>query len=151
MSMSLTSSLVRAPVSPSTHSVYSGVKVKCIAVAKTTQDLPIQVRSKEVKKDLSQKSFTTISRRALATQLAIASLVATTTILPEPAEAQILNPEIKRKIFEKLKWLKEKVGLSKRDTENEEKTSSPAAAAEKEKPLPRLPPSPLPIQTAEAL
>lgn len=43
MSMSLTSSLVRVPVSPSSHSVYSGVKVKCIAMAKTTQDLPIQV------------------------------------------------------------------------------------------------------------
>lgn len=104
-------------------------------------------------KEQPLKTFTTVSRRAIATQLAIASLAATTDILPEPAEARGLNPEIKRKIFEELKMLREKVGLSKRGNENEEKTSSPAAV-EKEKPLPQLPQlplSPLPVQTAEAL
>lgn len=108
------------------------------------------MRGKEGQKEQSLKTFTTVSRRAIATQLAIASLAATTNILPEPAEARVFNPEIKRKIFEKLKMLREKVGLSKRDTENEEKTSSPAAV-EKEKPLPQLPLSPLPVQTAQAL
>lgn len=107
------------------------------------------MRGKEGQKEQSQKTFSAVSRRALATQLAIASLAATTTILPEPAEARISNPEIKRKFFEKMKLLREKLGLSKRDTENEDKTSSPAAV-EKEKPLAQFPLSPLPVQTAEA-
>ncbi|KAL8157552.1 uncharacterized protein LOC141674391 [Apium graveolens] len=146
MSLSLTWSLVRVPVSPVSSSVYSGVQVKCIATAKTAQDPPLQVRGKEGQKEQPLKALTTVSRRAIVTQLAIASLAATTNILPEPAEAQGLDPDIKSKIFEKLKMLREKFGLAKRGNENEEKTSSPAAV-EKEKPLPRLPLSPLPVQT----
>ncbi|KAK1387003.1 hypothetical protein POM88_015181 [Heracleum sosnowskyi] len=145
MSLSLTCSLVRVNVSPVSSSAYSGVQVKCVAMAKTPHDLPIQVRGKG-QKEQSLETFSTVSRRAIATQLAIASLAATINVLPEPAEARVLNPEIKRKIFEKLKMLREKVGLSKHDTENEEKTSSPAV--EKEKPLPQLPLSPLPVQTS---
>lgn len=108
------------------------------------------MRGKTGQKVQPLKTFTTVSRRAIATQLAIASLAATTTILPQPAEARGLDPEIKRKIFEKLKVLREKIGLLKSGNENEEKTYSPAAV-EKEKPLPQLPLSPLPVQTAEAL
>lgn len=149
-SLTFSMKLAMVPVSPVTPSIYSDVKVRSIAMAKTAEDLPIQVRGIEGQKELSRKTFTTVSRRALATRLAIASLATAITILPEPADARILNPEIKRKIFEKLKMLREKVGLSKQDTKNEEKTSSPAAV-EKENPLPQLPLSPLPVQTAEAL
>lgn len=102
------------------------------------------MRGKEIQKEQASKSLASVSRRNMAMQLAIASLAAITTISPVPAEARVVKPEIKRKIFEKLKMLREKAGLSNPNTENEEKTSPPMEE-EKEKAL--TPPSISPFST----
>lgn len=109
------------------------------------------MRGKEEEKHQALKTSTVLSRRDMASHLAVASLVEVTLFLPEPAEARIVKPEIKRKIFEKLKMLREKAGLSEPKSENEEKTApTPPSEKEKKVPLPRLPISPFPVQKRPA-
>ncbi|KAL8112246.1 uncharacterized protein LOC141668921 [Apium graveolens] len=136
--------LARVAASPVIASTYSDGKVQSIVIAKRAADLPIQVRSKEIQKEQALKSLTPVSRRNMAMQLAISSLATITIISPVPAEARVIKPEIKRKIFEKLKMLREKAGLSNPNTETEEKTSPPMEE-EKEKAL--TPPSVSPFST----
>ncbi|WOG88996.1 hypothetical protein DCAR_0208231 [Daucus carota subsp. sativus] len=123
--------LARFPVSPITASIYSDVKVQSMAVPKRAEDLSIQVGAKEIKQEWASKTLTSVSRRNVGMQLAIASLAAIATNLPDSAEARVIKPEIKRKIFEKLKMLREKANLMNPNTENEEKTYPPAEEDEK--------------------
>lgn len=128
MSLSSSLKLVVAPSSPVTGSI--GVKVTTVAMLKRAHHLP-QVRGKEEQKLQALKTLIVLSRRDMASHLAVASLVEATLFLPEPAEARIVKPEIKRKIFEKLKMLREKAGLSEPKTENEK--TAPTLPSEKEK------------------
>lgn len=150
MLLSSSLKLVVSPSSPVTGSIGPDVKVKTVAMVKRAHDLP-QVRGKKEQKHQALKTLTVLSRRDMASHLAVASLVEAALFLPEPAQARIVKPEIKRKIFEKLKMLREKAGLSEPKTENEEKTApTPPSEKEKKVPLPRLPISPLPVQKRPA-
>lgn len=108
-----------------------------------------QGRGKEIQQEQAPKFMTSVSQRNMAMQLAIASLAATITISPVPAEARVIKPEIKRKIFEKLKMLREKAGLSNPNT-NEEKTSPPVEE-EKEKALTPPPISPFSTPASDSV
>ncbi|KAK1374641.1 hypothetical protein POM88_030834 [Heracleum sosnowskyi] len=140
----------RVPVSPVTAPIYNNVKVQSTVVTKRAEDLPIQLKGKEMQKEQASKSLTSVSRRNMAMQLAIASLAVITTISPDPAEARVVKPEVKRKIFEKLKMLREKAGLSNPITENEEKTSPPVEE-EKQKALTPPPISPFSIPASDSV
>ncbi|OVA14540.1 hypothetical protein BVC80_1039g20 [Macleaya cordata] len=91
---------------------------------------PFQVRSeKSIEQQPQCPKSLTVSRRDAI--LSAVSLAAITLFSTDSAEARILNPEIKRKIFEKLKLLREKAGLPKPKSEDkksaEEKQKSPPA------------------------
>ncbi|KAK1437667.1 hypothetical protein QVD17_03463 [Tagetes erecta] len=89
---------------------------------KPSTHLPLQVRVKEVEKlETSEKKSLSISRRDLALFLTAASFSLSS---PKPAEARISKTEMKKMILEKLKILREKVGLSKPETEENEKIAS---------------------------
>ncbi|KVH96249.1 protein PELPK1-like [Cynara cardunculus var. scolymus] len=125
--------------------------------------IPLQVRVKELQKlESSEKTSVNVSRRDLALCLTAASIGAATLSLPQPAEARVSRIEIKKMILEKFKMLREKVGLSKPETEETEKQPSqeteetenqkpaPPPKAEQEIPappvpsLPKLPEIPVP-------
>lgn len=117
--------------------------------------LPRQVRVKELQKlESPEKTSMNVSRRDLALFLTAASFGAATLSSPEPAEAGVSRTEIKKMILEKFKMLREKVGLSKPETEETEKQPSqetketenqkqkkpaPPPKAEKEIPAPPVP------------
>ncbi|XP_076919522.1 uncharacterized protein LOC143580364 [Bidens hawaiensis] len=95
--------------------------------------LPLQVRIKEHQKlATSEKKSTNISRRNLALFLTTASFSAVTLSQPKPAAAGISKAEMKKIILEKLKFLREKIGLSKEETEENEKIASPSPPIDKE-------------------
>lgn len=90
------------------------------------------------------ETLTTVSRRDMALCLTAATTLAGANLFkPEPAEARVKKPEIRKKIMEKLEWLREKAGLSKQKADNGENTTPPPAPLVKEKekllPLPPLP------------
>ncbi|XP_076947691.1 uncharacterized protein LOC143619697 isoform X2 [Bidens hawaiensis] len=101
--------------------------------------LPLQVRIKEHQKlETSETKSTNISRRNLALFLTAASFSAVSLSQPKPAAAGISKAEMKKIILEKLKFLREKIGLSKQETEENEKIASPSATS-----APPVPPEPV--------
>ncbi|XP_076898091.1 uncharacterized protein LOC143551577 [Bidens hawaiensis] len=101
--------------------------------------LPLQVRLKEHQKlESSETKSTNISRRNLALFLTAASFSAVTLSQPKPAAAGISKAEMKKIMLEKLKFLREKMGLSKEETEENEKIASPSATS-----APTVPPEPV--------
>lgn len=106
----------------------------------------LQVGGKQEQKHQAPTTLSILSRRGMASHLAVASLIGATAFLPEPAEARMSNSEIKKKIFEKLRMLREKAGLSEPKTDKEKTTPPLPSEKEKEAPLPQLPISPLPVQ-----
>ncbi|CAN6550137.1 unnamed protein product [Malus baccata var. baccata] len=77
--------------------------------------LPHQVRSEGKQKAGSPKTFG-VSRRDVMLSLPVGTLASLTLLPTEPAEARIVNPEIRKKIFEKLEKIREHFGLSKPKT-----------------------------------
>ncbi|KAI3714355.1 hypothetical protein L1987_72953 [Smallanthus sonchifolius] len=109
---------------PVTESIRSNAKGEAATSVKRS-NLHLQVRVKELQKlETSEKNSMNISRRGLALFLTAASVSAVTLSSPKPAEARISKAEMKKMILEKLKILREKVGLSKQETEENEKIAS---------------------------
>ncbi|KAI7754972.1 hypothetical protein M8C21_005618 [Ambrosia artemisiifolia] len=148
---SFTVKMMAGPPSPVTPSFKSNATS---SVKPST--LPLQVRMKELQKlETFEKKSTNISRRDLALFLTAASFSVVTLSSPKPAAARISKAEMKKMILEKLKFLREKVGLSKPEPEETEKVASPpppiadkevsppATSAPEENP-PALPELPLP-------
>ncbi|XP_068333535.1 uncharacterized protein [Pyrus communis] len=77
--------------------------------------LPLQVRSEGKQKAGSPKTFG-VSRRDVMLSLPVGTLASLTLLPTEPAEARIVNPEIRKKIFEKLEKIREHFGLSRPKT-----------------------------------
>lgn len=84
-----------------------------------------------------------VSRRDVMLSLPAATLAAVTFFSVEPAaEARIVKPEIRRKIQEKLKLLREKAGLSEPKTNQgkQPELSSPPAPVPSPQVSPIIPP-----------
>ncbi|KAJ9548993.1 hypothetical protein OSB04_021536 [Centaurea solstitialis] len=104
--------------------------------------LPLQVRVKELQKlESPEKTSMNVSRRDIALFLTAASFGAASLSLPHPAEARVSRTEMKKMILEKFKMLREKIGLSKPETEETEKQPSPTPSPKAEKEIP-APPAP---------
>ncbi|KAF5778610.1 hypothetical protein HanXRQr2_Chr12g0549521 [Helianthus annuus] len=127
-----------------------------------TSKLPLQVKIKEQQKlETSEKKSTNISRRDLALFLTAASFSAVTLSTPKPAAARITKAEMKKMILEKLKLLREKVGLSKPEAEENEKVESPiedkevsppaTSAAEEKTSVPSAPEEKTPVPSEPPL
>ncbi|KAM0983461.1 hypothetical protein FF1_011063 [Malus domestica] len=99
---------------------------RSMSVTTTTKHraLPLQVRSEGKQKPGSPKTFG-VSRRDVMLSLPVGTLASLTLLPTEPAEARLVNPEIRKKIFEKLKKIREHFGLSKPKT-NDGKEAYPS-------------------------
>uniref|UniRef100_A0A5B7B891 Uncharacterized protein n=1 Tax=Davidia involucrata TaxID=16924 RepID=A0A5B7B891_DAVIN len=136
---------VAGPFPPAAGPNESHVKGPTLTMVKRPV-LHLQVRNMEEQNLQAPKALTAASRRDAMLCLTAASLSGVTLFLAEPAEARVVKPEIRRKIMDKLKMLREKAGLSKPKIEDEE-TRPPPQSSPKE-----LPPLPNPLKDlAESL
>ncbi|CAH1414122.1 unnamed protein product [Lactuca virosa] len=136
---SLTVKMMAGSLPPVTESVGSNAKGLAAAFVKPPT-ISLQVRVKEIEKlEVSTK----VSRRNLALFLTAGSLSAVTlSSSPQPAEARMSKTEMKKMILEKFKKLREKIGLSKPETEENEKVPYPTPTpptAKKEAPASPIP------------
>ncbi|XP_068325574.1 uncharacterized protein [Pyrus communis] len=100
---------------------------------------PLQLRSEGKEKVEAPKAFG-LSRRDVMLSVPVGTLAAVILLPVEPAEARVVNPEIRKKIFEKLAKIREQFGLSKPKT-NDGKEAYPSPPSPKEKrPQTLLPP-----------
>ncbi|CAI9275982.1 unnamed protein product [Lactuca saligna] len=131
---SLTVKMMAGSLPPVTESVGSNAKGPAAAFVKPPT-LSLQVRVKEVEKlEVSTK----VSRRDLALFLTAGTLSAVAlSSSPQPAEARMSKTEMKKMILEKFKKLREQTGLSKPETEENEKVPDPTPT-----PTPSLTPTP---------
>ncbi|KAL4569414.1 hypothetical protein LXL04_025050 [Taraxacum kok-saghyz] len=154
---SLTVNMMAGSLPPVTGSNGSNAKGPAAAASVKRPTLPLQVRLKEVQNlEAPEKTSKKFSRRDLALFLTAGSLTAVTLSSPKPAEARMSRNEMKTIILEKLRKLREKVGLSKPETDDNKKTAAPTppsakkeapaspVPAEKEIPVPPHPEPPLP-------
>ncbi|XP_023764088.1 uncharacterized protein LOC111912580 isoform X2 [Lactuca sativa] len=134
---SLTVKMMAGSLPPVTESVGSNAKGPAAAFVKPPT-LSLQVRVKEAEK---LQVSTKVSRRDLALFLTAGSLSAVTlSSSPQPAEARMSKTEMKKMILEKFKKLREKIGLSKPETEENEKVPDPTSpTAKKEAPASPIP------------
>ncbi|KAI3699041.1 hypothetical protein L2E82_43036 [Cichorium intybus] len=137
---SLTFKMMAGSLPPVTGSNGSNAKGPATASVKRAT-LPLQVRVKEVQKlETPEKTSTNVSRRNLALFLAAGSITAVNLSSPNPAEARMSRSEIKKVILEKLRKLREKIGLSKPETEENEKIAAATPPiAKKETPASPVP------------
>lgn len=114
---------------------------RSMSVTTTTKHraLPLQVRSEGKQKPGSPKTFG-VSRRDVMLSLPVGTLASLTLLPTEPAEARIVNPEIRKKIFEKLEKIREQFGLSKPKTNDGKKAYPSPPSSEEKKPQTLLPP-----------
>ncbi|KAI3729354.1 hypothetical protein L6452_18010 [Arctium lappa] len=161
---SFTFKMMAGPLPPVSGSKGSNAKGPAAASVKRSI-LPPQVRVNELQKlESPEKTPMNVSRRDLALFLTAASFGAATLSSPQPAEARVSKIEMKKMILEKFQMLREKVGLSKPETEETEKQPSqetenqkqkkpaPPPKAEKEIPAPSLPKLPeIPVPPVPSL
>ena len=102
---------MRGPVLLSAGENRLPTKPSAITITKRARS-HLQVRSEAKQESGPPKAFS-VSRRDNMIMLCLptaATLAAVTFSSVEPAEARIVKPEIRRKIFEKLEMLREKAG-----------------------------------------
>ncbi|KAL7610197.1 hypothetical protein Lser_V15G11702 [Lactuca serriola] len=135
---SLTVKMMAGSLPPVTESVGSNAKGPAAAFVKPPTLSLQKVRVKKLEK---LQVSTKVSRRDLALFLTAGSLSAVTlSSSPQPAEARMSKTEMKKMILEKFKKLREKIGLSKPETEENEKVPDPTPpTAKKEAPASPIP------------
>ncbi|MCL7025856.1 hypothetical protein MKW94_030695 [Papaver nudicaule] len=136
----------------SSSSAFSGTSKGSTATTKRRTQLTLvtknhfQVRSERIieQQPKSQKVESVSRRDAM---LSAGALAAITLFSADTAEAHIVNPEIKRKFFEKFRMLREKAGLSKpkaEDKKTDKEKAKPPSAEHKHNLPASKPPTTLP-------
>ncbi|KAM0964515.1 uncharacterized protein LOC126607405 [Malus sylvestris] len=115
---------------------------RSVSVSATTttkkRAFPLQLRSEGKEKVEAPKAFG-VSRRDVMLSVPVGTLAALTLPI-EPVEARVVNPEIRKKIFEKLEKIREQFGLSKPKTNDGKKAYPSPPSSEEKKPQTLLPP-----------
>ncbi|KAF3432200.1 hypothetical protein FNV43_RR26939 [Rhamnella rubrinervis] len=102
------------------------------------------VASEEGQKCQAVKTFC-VPRRDAIICLTAETLIGLTVFATEPANARVVKPETRKKIFERLEKLREEAGVSKPKTNNGN-SSSPSPPSGKDEKLQASPPSQNPFE-----